>query len=327
MRHFVPRQRGFTLIELLVVIAIIAVLIALLLPAVQQAREAARRTQCKNNLKQIGLALHNYMDVFGVLPPGQVNIYSGGDQGNWGWGAMILPQLELSATFATINVSGMSLGEALLDSTKINAMRNTIPVFQCPSDTGPGITDRDINPKGLTATANDVFLTRANYAGNGGSWRLYKDKAAAAAAGRDIGCVNGLFSANSSISFKDVTDGSSNTVLVGERCWSMAQFGTDSFKNSSQPHGTHVFGGAADISNTYYGMADVLGCGESYINGPSYPRNSFNSLHVGGAQFVMMDGSVRFINSSIDHNKSTAAIDSTYERLLGRDDGQPIGDF
>ncbi len=322
-----PRQRGFTLIELLVVIAIIAVLISLLLPAVQQAREAARRSQCKNNLKQIGLGLHNYSESFGSFPPGMVEVFSSGDQGNWGWAAMILPQMDQSALYNQINVAGYSLGDALLDATKIAAMRNGFPVFKCPSDTGPDITDRDINPKGMTSAAQNVYLCRANYAGNAGSWRMYKTKADAAAAGRDIGCVNGIFWANSKCSFKDVTDGSSNTILVGERCYSQAQFGPDSVGTSTQPHGAHIFGGATSVSNTYYGMADVTGVGESFINGAAYPRNSFNSLHVGGAHFVMVDGAVRFISDNIDHNKSTAAIDSAYERLLGRDDGQPVGEF
>lgn len=107
------RSRGFTLIELLVVIAIIAILIALLLPAVQQAREAARRTQCKNNLKQIGLAMHNYHDIFNTLPPGYIsrfpNVIVSGEQGLYSWGAMILPQVEQANLYSVLNVGNTPL--------------------------------------------------------------------------------------------------------------------------------------------------------------------------------------------------------------------------
>jgi prepilin-type N-terminal cleavage/methylation domain-containing protein len=114
------RVRGFTLIELLVVIAIIAILIALLLPAVQQAREAARRTQCKNNLHQIGIALHNYHDAFRILPPGQVTSvhWLQTDSTMWGWAAMLLPYLDQSPMYNLLTPGDITLGAALASATE-----------------------------------------------------------------------------------------------------------------------------------------------------------------------------------------------------------------
>ena len=124
-------KRGFTLIELLVVIAIIAILIALLLPAVQQAREAARRTQCKNNIKQLGLALHNYHDVNLTFPPGYV-LQEGGAVGahNWDWSAMILPYIEQSALFNTLDVGQTRPSQALNNPVQLAAMVNPLTAFR-----------------------------------------------------------------------------------------------------------------------------------------------------------------------------------------------------
>src|SRR5205823_7988334 len=130
--------RGFTLVELLVVIAIIGVLVALLLPAVQAAREAARRMKCQNNLKQFGLALHNYHDAYGRMPASYYRAWptsvgtTFGTPG-WGWGTMILPRLEQQALFDTLNVSTLQLNASPL--TKLPA-QTPLPMFRCPSDTG-----------------------------------------------------------------------------------------------------------------------------------------------------------------------------------------------
>ncbi len=129
------RTRGFTLIELLVVIAIIAILIALLLPAVQQAREAARRTQCKNNLKQIGIAMHNYHDVFNVLPPGYIsrfpNTIVSGEVGLYSWGAFILPQVEQTTCTIPLNVGNVRLEQNLGTAAGLLALQTPLPAFRC----------------------------------------------------------------------------------------------------------------------------------------------------------------------------------------------------
>jgi prepilin-type N-terminal cleavage/methylation domain-containing protein len=163
----ISNRTGFTLIELLVVIAIIAILIALLLPAVQQAREAARRTQCKNNLKQLGLGLHNYHDVFGTLPPGWVD-QNNNRASNWGWAVYILPQIDQAALYATLDVGNGSLGLALEDVTKLAPMLNTYPAFRCPSDTAPNVneeqtqtdTNADRHKRRQTQTQTDTNADR-----------------------------------------------------------------------------------------------------------------------------------------------------------------------
>ena len=129
------RRSAFTLIELLVVIAIIAVLIALLLPAVQQAREAARRSQCKNNLKQFGLALHNYHDTHQTLPYGMEG-REGGSGGNWTWGSLILSQVDQAPLANSLLVGSTSFSVACGNATKVALMKTPLSLFRCPSDTG-----------------------------------------------------------------------------------------------------------------------------------------------------------------------------------------------
>jgi len=137
--RYLLRRRGFTLVELLVVIAIIGVLIALLLPAVQQAREAARRMQCQNNLKQLGLSLHNYHDTFGKFPAGRYE--DGNVSSQLGWGTMILPFLEQSALFDSIQAHGgmttSSTWDTVADVRDIDA-KVVLEAFLCPSDPGSG---------------------------------------------------------------------------------------------------------------------------------------------------------------------------------------------
>ncbi len=150
-RHTKLVRCGFTLIELLVVIAIIAILIALLLPAVQQAREAARRTQCKNNLKQLGLALHNYHDVMKQFPPGFVDQLSSAatasgaavaattQDGNWGWGSYTLPYIDQAPLYNLLNVGNRTLLQAANDTTNggRRGLQTPLEAFRCPSDTAP----------------------------------------------------------------------------------------------------------------------------------------------------------------------------------------------
>jgi prepilin-type N-terminal cleavage/methylation domain-containing protein/prepilin-type processing-associated H-X9-DG protein len=224
--------RGFTLIELLVVIAIIAVLIALLLPAVQQAREAARRTQCKNSMKQIGLALHNYNEAFNLLPPGWVNTAGVWSSHGWGWNAFILPFLDQLPVYNQIS-GGVIVGTATmesfgtgfaggssstgtditpsasnLDSSCLGPEGAIIATLRCASDTlsSPQVFNR--------GTGSQIFGGRSNYPG------VYGARLVDGPGGTAINVNNnrsGAFSANSSRKFGDFVDGMSNAVIVGER--------------------------------------------------------------------------------------------------------------
>lgn len=327
------RPVGFTLIELLVVIAIIAVLVALLLPAVQQAREAARRSQCKNNLKQLGLAMHNYHEMVNCLPWGYGGLPFSSAGNLWGWGTMILPQLDQAtiynglsqATGGTGPYGGAANGfSAIMTSfNPANILVQTpLPVYRCPSDTGPNLVT--IPPGGLNATQPGKTFTfgRSNYAGVSGTAYTFT--------GGLLG-GDGPFTESSSRKFRDITDGLSNTFLVGER----RSPGT---VNGLYTGGDTMWAGANDdFAPPYQGLAAHLGlCGPldtlnlKQAAAPSgavpQPYISFSSLHVGGGQFLMGDGSVRFISENIATGPAATA-GSTYQNLASMNDGQVLGDF
>ena len=314
----VHRNGGFTLIELLVVIAIIAMLAALLLPAVQQAREAARRTQCLNNLKQIGLALHNYHDGNGRLPP----VFMGVSQ--WGWTAVILPQLDQAPVYNSITSTpghsfysqdtGIAYGfEAWLWTlTTPNALSSALPIFRCPSDNGsPQIT---INPSGDPDDANgpdndsddQVGVGRNNSMGVWGS-------DAAGDSGRP---TNGAFPWYTtwpyipSRNFRDFGDGLSNTFLVGERR-------SRATVQGGSIGGDDMWPGVGNDGNDIGGSCNPACC---LLNVPGpFADDAFSSLHPGGALFVFADGSVHFISENINR--------TTYANLAGIRDGNVIGDY
>ncbi len=302
---------GFTLIELLVVIAIIAVLIALLLPAVQQAREAARRSQCKNNLKQLGLALHNYHDTANTLPPGWI----GGNL--WGYGTMLLPGLDQSPLYNAIGGTagaGTTSGFGAIMTTFPAAntlLRTPLTMFRCPSDTGAAVVNFPLNGSAAGTTAS---FGRSNYLGVVGS--------TVTAAVPTTSNTNGAFSQNSRRNFSAFTDGLSNTFLIGERK-------SPSVVNLQYTGGDGIWAGVNDES-TIQGIAIHIGdCwANDYINnrtaaapsaGSNVPYSSFSSQHVGGAHFLMGDGAVRFISENINM--------PTYAALAGINDGVVIGDF
>lgn len=326
-------RRGFTLIELLVVIAIIAVLIALLLPAVQQAREAARRTTCRNNLKQLGLALHNYHDTHTVFPPGVclANTAAADQQRGYGWGVYVLPFIDQSTIYQRVAFTfpadfsqlqaelaaykcpsdPNNLGQATWDTTTYSTSGNNANGQPCGS---PSDTAADWGASGgcrsNPSTSGTGFAARANYIANSGSSNLAAGTAATSAIG------NGVFWANSNVRIRDVIDGMSVTFLAGERPngqGSTAWAGTY-FDQAGSPGG---FGaGAGSPAAQLNGGRHVLGSTNSR---PNQNRAGFGSAHTGGCHMLLGDGAVRFINDNIDN--------TTWQRLSLRQDGQVINDF
>ena len=310
MRRESPRP-AFTLVELLVVIAIIGVLVGLLLPAVQAAREAARGMSCRNNLKQIGLALHNYHGAHRRLPSGwvprAVPDVDGGFGERWAWKVALLPQLEQTAVYESLEVAR---GAAPIPPANDPRARVILSAFRCPSDPGG-----DFNES--FPDANGDFYPKSNYPGVHGRGEQVSDAVAGG---------NGVFAKASRIRFADVIDGTSQTFAVGER--------------DGRSRGQGLFGSVGDpfrhaavwiramprpgsiTSQTQHGRAvtgictDVPGSTRR-LNGTS--SRGFGSAHPGGANFQLVDGSVRFVTESIDP--------ITYGRLAHRSDGQPIGDF
>lgn len=227
MRPELRDRRGFTLIELLVVIAIIAVLIALLLPAVQQAREAARRSQCKNNLKQLGLALHNYHDTHQMFCPGYVDLrgsQAGGvidNHGHWAWSAFILPMVDQAPLYNQLNVGTLRPSESITIAANAVAMRQRYALFRCPSDNGPAAHNPSVDAgfciQNLAATPAEASLSLTNYVVANTTANVRILRATDPRVGTS-GAI-GAFFRDSDIKFSDILDGSSNTILIGERAW------------------------------------------------------------------------------------------------------------
>ena len=325
-------KKGFTLIELLVVIAIIAILIALLLPAVQQAREAARRTQCKNNLKQMGLALHNYHDVHLVFPAASYQNtganYNDDRGASYGWGTMILPYIDQAPLFNLLSPgTPENLSDAVgANGAKLAAMKNPFPAFRCPSDTAPDINTHHMIPNGTATAADWQALSTSNYVGSNHTNRVERTNA------------NGMFvsatringNANVKVRMRDITDGTSNTIAVGERAWKLegvtlgasVVFGHRGNDSNADPNSNHGF--VMGLGGARFPINDTSSVGSPV--GSSF--HSYSSLHEGGAQFLMADGAVRFISENIDHNyELTMNVNSTLERLIAISDGQVVGEF
>ena len=278
-------RRGFTLIELLVVIAIIAVLIALLLPAVQQAREAARRTQCRNNLHQIGLALHNYHDTHSCFPPLSVCRAAGGGCDAYagpstGWGVLILPFLDETALYNAYNAShgvawieGHSAQEA--SSTNKTVVQSALSQYCCPSDAAPVL----VGCGNGACYGNYSYTARTgNYVVNGGANN---------AAGRQCAkeADSGPFWMDSRVRLRDIRDGASNTFAVGECDRDLrARAGGNWYIEWAV--GYSAGPSAADAYRPMNALAGNV--------------HQFGSKHEGGAFFAFCDGQVRFISENID---------------------------
>lgn len=278
-RRRLSRSRtGFTLIELLVVIAILAVLVALLLPAVQQAREAARRSQCRNNLKQIGLALHNYHESANVLPSGWVGVTAGQPDINgmngWGWAAMILPQIDQAPLYNTLNFN-----VPMANAANTTPRATYLPLYRCASDVGPN--QWKINATGTTNPL--VTVAGASYAAVFGTTEV--DNCNGQASG--VPCSSdGAFFLNSKIRFSDITDGLSNTLLAGEH------------QTRETPGWLYTWVGVAAGGDNP--IVRVMADTDVTPNHDLIRMDEFASYHTGGAQFVLGDGAVRFISSNID---------------------------
>ena len=305
-------RRGFTLIELLVVIAIIAILIALLLPAVQQAREAARRSTCQNNLKQLGIAFHNYHETHNILPPGLIRQRPAGataaadTDGHWGWGAFILPNLDQGPLYSRLNVGNTLLTTAAGTPASLQAMRERLNVYRCPSDTGDTLNELRPIPDG-TATQN---LARSNYVAANDTV-TFEDNPTT---------MTGCFSFNSGVRIEDILDGSSNTILVGER---------SSEVNGNVTNAANVYGcrNETEASGTL-GLSAVHGTADFKMNvtDSTGRHRGFSSPHEGGVHFLFGDGTVHFLSENISHNTDDP-VNSTFEFLIDKDDGNPIGEF
>jgi prepilin-type N-terminal cleavage/methylation domain-containing protein/prepilin-type processing-associated H-X9-DG protein len=277
-----PYPRAFTLVELLVVIAIIGVLVALLLPAIQAAREAARRSQCKNNLKQIGLALHNYESTRRTFPPGYASsslaANGPGTGPGWGWGAYILPYLEESSIQIEFT---KPITDPLYDQTRTL----TIPVFRCPSDS----VELPLFPvqNGSTTLTQ---LSFSNYVGVAGTYEVsvYPDEG------------TGVLFRNKAIAIKQITDGLSHTLMIGER---------DSHKSPETTWVGAITNSVIPPLNPTYdneGPPVLVLTNTGTVDDDRVPNNALdhvedsNSAHPQGVHFMFADGSVQTINNDID---------------------------
>jgi len=286
------RRAAFTLVELLVVIAVIGILVALLLPAVQAAREAARRMSCSNNLKQIGLALHSYHDVMRAFPSGYVSQPATYLRPSWGWSTFSLPYLEQQTLYDAMGVTTARFGG---NATFAMADANTqtpVSVFVCPSDVGQPLNHR----KGDHA--------KSNYRGISGNETLPLSSFAS------LTTMNGVIFLNSQVAITHIHDGSSNTIVVGECKLEPGNTG----KKACIWAGMRGLNAAVHISDVMWWLNDEPAYA---INGTA--SQAYSSQHPGGAQFLLSDGSARFIAETVEGR--------VLWRLAGRNDGEPVGNF
>jgi len=367
------RSDGFTLVELLVVIAIIGILVALLLPAIQAAREAARRAQCQNHLKNLGLALQNYHSTTKHFPKGFVSTGSAAIEA-WSWSVYLLPYIEEQAIFDQLrpasefmvpvdkNRTGKrNLADVLQagasNPAELVPLQTPIAVFRCPSDTTPplcpvgnpidpvvtrstdtGTWERHFNgvyaPAGFQPSTSNYVASKGaidegcDGALVGGKWLINQPR-----------CNNtGVFFGNSEISIKNITDGTSKTIAIGERdkfCLAATWIGV------RNPFGAEMWSSNWGLAHVYFKLNfPVTGNHDTCVE-------SFSSAHPGGGFFAMCDGSVRFISDDIEfenagndkacyytpppsskpcwtQNPTTGAQIGIYQRLAGRNDGLVI---
>ena len=352
-------KRGFTIVELLVVIAIIGLLTALLLPAVQSSRRAARRTMCSNNLKQIGLAIHHYHDMAGVLPPGYVGFGSDPTvRKGWGWGTFILPFLEQEGLYEELRPPKNRLSYAT-ESAKLRPMLATpLEAFLCAGDNSKPMSHVNRKLSGtviptlpaptasfrhsaspLLAAATPlpliapiisghpspgspqitITVATSNYVGSMGD---FWDVSTSFWTPKQL-AGNGALGFLRFLSIDQIKDGSSNTFLVGERKWdnyAAAWAGVDWWDQCTLDGNQMVLGTA------YYKM-NIEAIPSQFFCG-TLGAAGFSSRHGRGSQFVMCDASVHFINDSVEFNNdpNTAKL-GVYQKLARSDDGERISGF
>jgi prepilin-type N-terminal cleavage/methylation domain-containing protein/prepilin-type processing-associated H-X9-DG protein len=315
-------RRGFTLIELLVVIAIIAVLVAILLPAVQQAREAARASQCRNNMKQLGIAFHSYYEIHSRFPPYCV---AGGVSNqevdrSWCWASMILPQLDQGALYNKLQVGQSNLiPNSSSNMTNVNdyttasatsqekLFTSRIATYLCPTANGDSTNKFQKNLGTLMYAMNNQIATQPSAGVGAQATRL-----------------------------GDITDGTSNTLLVGEKTLMSAPFlGVGSIWGAGKIGGTNrltIVAAQCPMNVPFDGSHDATNL--IYIeNSPStlVSRASLVSPHAGGAHMLLCDGAVRFVSEDIEANPVTGSAGAsgnyTYQNLFNISDKNKLGDF
>lgn len=298
---------GFTLVELLVVIAIIGVLIALLLPAVQAAREAARRSSCANKLKQLGLATQTYHDVHLQFP-------QGGQGGGVAWSGFILPQLEQNALYEIVdppagnseNTAGGLSGNWREGEVREVAVESVVDVFRCPS--APIALSKDYR------SGNNYHLDAAvpgTYIGCASGVAVVDADIAASK-------TDGIFYFNSKTAIRDITDGTTNTILIGEALPNTDEDYSTQESNSSQDRKDHWFIGSDDVDGNQRDASEMLGSTGVGINLFDIEL-SFSSQHPTGCQVSLCDGSTRFVAETVDP--------VTWSALGTRNDGTVLGEY